>query len=885
MSNGATNPSRPTASTPAPEDQERLAALRHYGILDTPKERDFDDLCHLASVVCKTPFAAISFIDDHRQWYKSEIGFKLRETPLEHSICRHTLEVATSMEIGDLLLDPRFSTQPYCSGPPYLRFYAGAVIRTAQGHALGTVCVLDRKPRRLDRKEMEALETLARQVLSMLERKRSEVRLAEKNRLAELRAALGSVLARDESLDAILKRCTELIATHYHPCLVQIWKVEGESVEVQGAAGRGARKVKLGSASRLPLTESRLGERIASGFPQRLTLKGSESAPELTRLITPLLTRGVLYGGLTLDLHGPIGPNVLHDLDPLAYLVTQGIEHHRAKEILRQREKVASFLAQASAELAEVGDTHSTMQKIANCAVPDFADWCIIYLTTEERMRLEHVAMAHIDPRKIRKGKALIKRYSPRLAAISTAIRTGESERIEAISEEILQRVAVDDEHLRHLRSLGMVSSICVPLRQRGEIYGMITFYTAESQRRFEAYHLTAAEDLARRAEVAIENAQLYQQLQEADRSKDEFLATLAHELRNPLAPLSNAVELLSEATERPQRFEETRAMMARQLRHMVRLIDDLLDISRITHNRLDLRLEEVMFEEVARSALEACGPLLRASAHELSIHLPKEAISLRVDPARLAQVISNLLNNAAKYTPPGGKISLSARRKGKENLIISIKDSGVGIEQEMLPKVFDLFAQVRHSLENSRGGMGIGLTLVRRLVELHGGTVEATSAGLGKGSEFTVTLPVVIDPTPTCAASTSEAKGGTHKLKVLVVDDNRDSATTLAALLRRQGHELHTVFDGAEAVVEAQRLQPDAILLDIGLPTLNGYDAARRILKQAGEHPPRLIAMTGWGQEADLRRAREAGFHHHLLKPLDLDALKGLLTRIANAS
>ncbi len=368
--------------------------------------------------------------------------------------------------------------------------------------------------------------------------------------------------------------------------------------------------------------------------------------------------------------------------------------------------------------------------------------------------------------------------------------------------------------------------------------------------------------------------------LSEADRRKDEFLATLAHELRNPLAPIRNGLQILRLAGDDRSAAEEARMLMERQVAHMVRLIDDLLDVSRITRGKLELRRERVELAAVVQVAVETSRPLVESAGHELSVTMPARPIVLDADPTRLAQVISNLLNNAAKYTEPGGQIALVVERRGGE-AVVTIRDNGVGIPAEMLPRVFDMFAQVDQSLEKSQGGLGIGLTLVQRLTQMHGGSVEARSDGRpGLGSEFQVRLPIEAEATarPAARPASPLPLGPSPSLRILIVDDNLDSARTLARLLRLLGHRTFTAHDGGEALEVAEEERPDVVLLDIGLPVLNGYDVARQIRQRPWGRDIQIIALTGWGQESDRQRSKESGFDHHLVKPIDPDALRGLL-------
>jgi PAS domain S-box-containing protein len=369
--------------------------------------------------------------------------------------------------------------------------------------------------------------------------------------------------------------------------------------------------------------------------------------------------------------------------------------------------------------------------------------------------------------------------------------------------------------------------------------------------------------------------------LSDADRRKDEFLATLAHELRSPLAPLSNVLEVWKRSDD-PAMLDGARATMERQLGQMVRLVDDLLDLNRITHNRLELRRGRVEISDVIQQAVEVCRLLADSLGHELRVQVPSEPTWLEADSARLAQVLGNLLNNACKYTDPGGKISVTAQRQDGEVAIV-VKDSGVGISPEKLDTIFDMFMQVDQSSDRAQGGLGIGLTLVKRLVEMHGGTVEAKSEGRGRGSEFIVRLPTLpaLHAAALPAAAVSAGAPAPRGRRILIVDDNTDSAISLAMLLQLEGNETFTAHDGLEAIAAAEKHCPDVLLLDIGLPKLNGHDVCRHVREQAWGKDIVLIALTGWGQDEDRRKSREAGFDGHLVKPVDHDALSELLRSV----
>ena len=367
--------------------------------------------------------------------------------------------------------------------------------------------------------------------------------------------------------------------------------------------------------------------------------------------------------------------------------------------------------------------------------------------------------------------------------------------------------------------------------------------------------------------------------LRHADRRKDEFLATLAHELRNPLAPIRHATEILKLKGGEQSEARWARDVIDRQLEHMTQLLDDLLDVSRITRNRLELRKHRVSVAHVVQRSLETSRPGIEGLGHRVVVHLPEQEIWLDADPLRVSQVISNLLNNAAKYTDRGGHLELRVTREGSD-VLFAVKDDGIGIAPAHLPNVFDIFAQVAPALERSQGGLGIGLSLVRGIVQAHGGSVEASSAGLGHGSEFVVRLPAAPASEPATARATATeiplAAGGA--LRIVLADDHADVVESLAMVLRLAGHDVHVAHDGAEAVEVAERVRPDAVLLDIGMPRLNGYEAARRIRTLPWGKNVRLAALTGWGQEEDRQRAAAAGFDHHLVKPVDPVALAKVL-------
>lgn len=390
---------------------------------------------------------------------------------------------------------------------------------------------------------------------------------------------------------------------------------------------------------------------------------------------------------------------------------------------------------------------------------------------------------------------------------------------------------------------------------------------------------LVAIEDVTEQTQTERLLQQQAAALKEADTRKDEFLATLAHELRNPLAPIRNSLFIMQMTGDDREALEASRAVIDRQVLQLVRLVDDLLDVSRINRGRLELKKEIVDLAAILESSVEVARPQAASREIEFQISLPETPIHLDGDPLRLAQVFSNILNNASKYTERGGHVRLTSERIGDE-AVVSVRDDGMGIPTEMLPRIFDMFTQVDHSLGRSQGGLGIGLALVRRLVEMHGGRVEAHSDGLGRGSEFVVRLPAVADEEPTAPAPDfpAETSTGLPRKRILVVDDNHDSADSLARMLAVLGNDLLTAYHGAEAVEVADKSHPDLAFIDIGLPDVDGYEVARQIRSRPWGKRTVLVALTGWGKEEARRRSTEAGFDHHLVKPAEIDTLSAIL-------
>ena len=419
-----------------------------------------------------------------------------------------------------------------------------------------------------------------------------------------------------------------------------------------------------------------------------------------------------------------------------------------------------------------------------------------------------------------------------------------------------------------------------------GELLGVISVHFARKHRPSQR-DMQIADVCARHAADSIENfrsqqamRQSEEELRELDQRKNEFLATLAHELRNPLAPLRNGLEVMRLASANPATVEKARAMMQRQLSQMVRLVDDLLDVSRVSRGKIELRREDVELSAVLRNAIETSQPLMAERNHQLVTRIPQERIVIHGDVTRLSQVFWNLLNNAAKYTLPGGVIELAAVAEGAE-IEVSIRDNGIGIPHDMQSRVFDIFTQVDRSLEKSQGGLGIGLSIAKRLVQMHAGTISVRSEGHNKGSVFTVRLPVVVDAEIAKPQPQKRTAAGISGRRILVADDNTDSASTLAMLLETAGNEVRVAHDGHEAITVGARFQPEVVLLDIGMPRKNGYDACKEMRAQSWAEDAYFVALTGWAQPQDRDQAHAAGFDCHLVKPVEPASLERLIREL----
>lgn len=545
-------------------------------------------------------------------------------------------------------------------------------------------------------------------------------------------------------------------------------------------------------------------------------------------------------------------------------------EEQARRRIAEENSRQYTFLADAGRTLASTLDYDATCQALANIIVPALGDWLAVTPNRENGGILASVIFK-------------VESAGPGENSLISPIQ---NDRFENWSEIIhsIQSVLESGHELsccHDIANPAVEFCFLVPLRVQGKYLGVLTVCRHQRRGDFSTSDRHLVREIAGRAAMALDNARLYSALQRADRDKNEFLSMLAHELRNPLASICNAVQLLQMPGYKGQDIEWVAEVVSRQMAQLVRMVDDLLDISRITQGKIQMQMALIHPEDFVRRAVETSQPLFDARQHHLEITVSKNCSLVEGDTVRLTQVVANLLNNAAKYTPEGGAIQLLVECHGEE-LKIRVRDNGIGIPANMLSRVFDLFAQDTRALDRAQGGLGIGLTLVQRLTEMHGGTVQAYSNGEKQGSEFIVTLPLAQQtaveadwsPNPAPAMVTGPLDSKT----ILVVDDNVDAAMGLSRLLRTFNCDVTVAHDGISALNAFSESKPDAVLLDIGLPGMDGYEIARHIRQMAMGTPPLLVAITGYGQEEDHRRSLEAGFNHHLVKPVNL---KDILTAL----
>ncbi len=566
-------------------------------------------------------------------------------------------------------------------------------------------------------------------------------------------------------------------------------------------------------------------------------------------------------------------------------------EERAARVVAERAERRAVFLAQATTSLAQSLELEATMRHVAALVVPALGDVAMLHLTARDGEGAKTmiastdgesastISVAAVDSIEDPWLGEIVESLDP--AACGIAVNCPAAATIEG-----MRTLLRDTPIPLSLGRSGAQSLVIVPLVASGKLLGVLALGFTACARTFDVETLSIAIDLSARASIALDNAVLFRRIQEDDRRKNEFLAMLAHELRNPLAPIGNALHILDADASGTPRSVWARNVIRRQFDLLVRLVDDLVDVSRITRGKIALRIEPVDVARVIETAIETCRPQIDSMRHALDVKLPTPPLYLRGDCARVTQVIGNLLSNAAKYTEPGGKISISADREG-DAVVLHVRDTGMGIPKDALFGIFELFTQLNRTIDRSKGGLGIGLTVVRRLVEMQGGTVIAYSEGADRGSEFVVRLPaadvITAQHVGADVVTTTEAdQPAAGRFTVLVVDDNRDVAESTATLLEIAGHEVHIAYDGAAAISAAAKIRPQLALIDIGLPGMDGYEVVRRLRRDPLHTDTWICALSGYDSQHDRERSASAGFDHHFVKPLDPAQLSEMLAALA---
>jgi CheY-like chemotaxis protein len=603
--------------------------------------------------------------------------------------------------------------------------------------------------------------------------------------------------------------------------------------------------------------------------------------------------RGYSLGAVDFIL-APVVPEILRSKVKVfvdLFRMTEQVRHQAEERVALAREQAAraaaeeatrrsAFLADASRILASSLDFGATMRSLARLPVPFIADLAAA-THVDMRGRVGRTELAWSLPTGDVETATLAgaeQLPTELLAGIERALASGEAGNLAELD------VQPPDPACNGSTppAFRIQSAVIFPLMAYGRTLGVLTLASGPSHGSYTPADLALCHDLASRAAIAADNAGLYQSIQEADRRKNEFLAMLAHELRTPLAPIRNAVQLMRKAGPHEPQVTQARDMIDRQAAHMARLIDDLLDMSRISQGKILLRKEPLDLTKLVRATAEDYRVSLEKAGLALEVEIPSEPLMLEGDPTRLGQVLGNILHNAGKFTDAGGRVTIRlGRETDGKTARLSVRDSGIGIEPEMLVRVFETFSQADRSLDRSRGGLGLGLSLVKGLVEQHGGAVEAFSAGLGRGTEVVVHLPLDDRLTPTrAAACPNNCTGAAHR--VLVIEDHVDTAESMAVLLRLSGHQVELAKNGAIGIEAAHRFRPDIVLCDIGIPGgMDGYAVARAFRQDPELASTYLVAITGYGQEEDRRRSREAGFNVHLTKPVDFDDLQRQLATV----
>jgi len=814
------------APFPASAERERLAALDAYGILDTPPERAFDDVVALVGQLLDAPIVAVNLLAEGRQWFKSEIGLGTREMPLDDSICKFALLQPGRMVVPDTRLDPRFACNPLVTGAPGLRFYAGQPLVTPAGMVLGTLCVLDlaARPAGLSAQQETVLETMAHQIMRLIELHKA---FRDQQQIQdELRRERDHCQRLFEGMDEGFV----MLDRDFRLQQINTGALRYEMRSAEEMLGRTHWEVWPGSEDLALAAHYRhaMAQQVPVSFEQHYIFPDGRSYWLDIRVIPADAGLAIFYRDIT---ERKETEQALRDSQRQALEAAGQAERERQRlDALLEAVPVGIIVADAGGALVHVNAENRNIwgDHPMSSGVDDYVEWNGWWADGSEKhgqpLGKEDWAMS----------QALAGAPAPRQVIEVESFRRSGERRI-------------------------MLNQGAAIRNDAGEIIGAVV----------------AQMDITDR--VKAEEA-----LRQADQKKDEFLAMLAHELRNPLAPITSAAAILSNHAVDAATVRRTSAIIARQARHMTGLIEDLLDVSRVTRGRVDLATTELDIKDVIADAIEQVRPLVEKHQHRLLVQLsPSPAIVLG-DRKRLVQVMTNLLSNAAKYTPNGGAIEVLLETDSA-GLAITVRDNGIGMTPDLIADAFELFSQGKRGLDRSQGGLGIGLALVKSLLLLHGGTIEVHSEGADLGSSFRVRLPAV----QRGAAPMSDSVAPSHsapapELRIAIVDDNEDAAATLSMFLQAFGHTVTIAHSAHQALAQLPAFAPDVCLLDIGLPEMDGFELARALRAAPATRGSVLIAITGYAQERDRQEARGAGFDELFAKPVDLAALNALLILVA---
>jgi PAS domain S-box-containing protein len=947
-------------TSPALLEAQRLARLDAYGILDTPQENAFDDIVKLLSQLLEAPIAAVNLLAADRQWFKAEIGLGVREMPLDNSICKFALLQEDQMVVPDTLADARFDCNPLVTGEPGLRFYAGELLKTPDGIPIGTLCVLDVKPRPdgLTPQQDFALRTLAQQIMDQIELRK--VLRQQHDMLAEQEQIRKELqLERDQSQRLLEGMDEGFIFLDQDFRIMQI-NNGGLKFEIRPASemiGRSHWEVWPGSEN-LPLAQHykrAMKERVAVNFEENYIFPDGRSYWLDTRAYPANNGLAVFYRDITdrkesearlrhtaerLEFTLQAAQIGDWDLDLLNDTAYRSLRHDQC---FGYSEPVENWGFETFIQHIHPEDRDFVAQQFQN-SLNNFQDWhfeCRVVWPDQSvhwiaahgsiyEMNAKPARMAgivyEITGRKVAE-EAL--RESQHLALDVARQAESERRRLDALLEAVPVGIIVADANgaLVHFNAenqrLWGRHPMSSSLNEYADWKGWWADGSERHGQRLEPHEWSMARALAgedsprqiieiepfdaspkRRivlnsgAPIRDETGRIVgavvaqmditdriraeEALREADQKKDEFLAMLAHELRNPLAPISSAAEILALARFDESRILQTSAIIARQVKHMTGLIDDLLDVSRVTRGKISLEKTKVDAKDVIADAIEQVRPLVEKHNHRMTVQLSPEPTLTFGDRKRLVQVFTNLLSNAAKYTPDGGRIEVCLETEA-DDLVISVIDNGIGMTADLLQSAFELFSQGKRGLDRSQGGLGIGLALVKSLVQFHDGTVTAYSDGPHTGSRMVVRLPHTRSRDLVSQALVTEQENSKPTaLRIAVVDDNEDAAATLSMFFEACGHEVLVTHSALDALKEFPAFAPHVCMLDIGLPEIDGFELARRLRQAQWKVDSVFIAITGYGQERDRQEAIAAGFDELFAKPVDLKMLNAILTQIA---